>query len=302
MWWEQAYPGAPPPGGLIPLARPLYPPDAAEQGKKPSSPGPDCEAIKRGISRGGRWPWQPFDQAYSNGFAHGTSGNVGESGVAGFQRQQHIDDTGWWGKVSNDALQYALVPDGLPHAGDHLLDATARDLLQKAYDMYGGAEPAPPTSGKLRERALEKAADELGYTENPAGSNNNKYGSWYGLNYQPWCAMFVTWAYEQSGDSPSFVKGSRYSYCPYVVADARANRYGLTTTDDPIPGDLVVYDWSQDTIYDHIGIFETWTGSGVFNAVEGNTSTSSNSNGGQVMRRERNRYAQGTVFIRVAEP
>jgi hypothetical protein len=39
-----------------------------------------------------------------------------------------------------------------------------------------------------------------------------------------------------------------------------------------------------------------------FEAVEGNTSTSSNSNGGQVMRRTRTRNGQGTIFVRVAEP
>jgi hypothetical protein len=87
-----------------------------------------------------------------------------------------------------------------------------------------------------------------------------------------------------------------------VVGDARANRYGLSTTDDPIPGDLVVYDWGGDTIYDHIGIFERWTsGSNQFDALEGNTSVDNNSNGGAVMRRSRSRSGQGTVFVRVAE-
>ena len=63
-------------------------------------------------------------------------------------------------------------------------------------------------------------------------------------------------------DAPSFVKGSRYAYCPYIVGDARAKRYGLSTTDDPIPGDVVVYDWSYDTVYDHVGIFEKDMGGG----------------------------------------
>jgi hypothetical protein len=115
--------------------------------------------------------------------------------------------------------------------------------------------------------------------------------------------MFVTWSYELAGPSLAFVKGERYAYCPYIVSDARANRYGLHTTDDPIPGDLVIYDWSGDTIYDHIGLFERWTsGQTQFNAIEGNTSTSNNSNGGEVMRRSRYRYGQGTVFVRVDEP
>jgi hypothetical protein len=64
----------------------------------------------------------------------------------------------------------------------------------------------------------------------------------------------------------------------------------------------VCYDWSRDGEYDHIGIFEKWTNKPTFNAIEGNTSTSDNSNGGQVMRRSRNTNGQNTVFVRVREP
>ena len=43
-------------------------------------------------------------------------------------------------------------------------------------------------------------------------------------------------------------------------------------------------------------------GTGTFNAIEGNTSVSNNSNGGEVMRRARSTPQQGTVFVRVSEP
>ena len=40
------------------------------------------------------------------------------------------------------------------------------------------------------------------------------YGEWYGMNGQPWCAMFVSWCAWQAG-----VFGRRnlpkYAYCPY---------------------------------------------------------------------------------------
>jgi hypothetical protein len=297
-WDDQPYPG----GAMVKVAgfpRPLYPPDA--NGYRPSVNGPDVEAYKRTVSRAGRWPWQEFDQAFSNGFSHGKpGGNLAESGIAGVQRQQHLDATGYLGKKTFDTLRSIRIPEGLPHAGDIAMDPIAVDLIAEAWDEFGGAEPAPG-GDSLRKAALTLAIGELGYTESPAGSNANKYGAWYGANYQPWCAMFCTWAYEQAGPSDSFVKGSRWAYCPYVVADARAGRYGLQTTDDPIPGDLVVYDWSWDTVYDHIGLFEGWTGGGSFTAIEGNTSTSNNSNGGQVMRRTRTKSGQGTVFVRVAE-
>ncbi|HSV08530.1 MAG TPA: CHAP domain-containing protein [Candidatus Binatus sp.] len=304
-WYQQAYRGGGPVKATFP--RSLYPPDASEYGKKPSVDGPDVVAYKRALCRGGRWgDWDPdaWDDSYSNGFAHGKSGNVKDSGLAGFQRQQHLDATGWLGKKTFDNLRYALISDpDAQHYGDPLFDSVCVDLLEEAYEMFEGHEPSDG-GGTLREAALGRAIGEIGNAESPSGSNNQKYGSWYGMNGVPWCAIFCTWAYENEGDSPAFVKGSRYSYVPYIVADAYAGRYGLSVTDDPIPGDLVCYDWAWDTIYDHVGMFEAWQpGSGTsFTAVEGNTSTSNNSNGGQVMRRTRNRGAQGTVFVRVKEP
>jgi hypothetical protein len=297
-WWEKPYPGAP----MVKVKgfpRPCYPPDAAEHGKTPSSPGADIEAYKRTISRAGRWPWGSFDEAFSNGFAHGKSGNVADSGVAGIQRQQNVDATGWIGQKTFNTLRSIVIPNSLPHAGEMAMDEFSVELIEEAFDVFGGSDN-PPT-GTFRAAALDKAQSQLGTKESPANSNHTKYGEWYGVDYQPWCAIFVTWCYEQVGDSPSFVKGSRYAYCPYVVGDARAGRYGLSTTDDPIPGDLVVYDWNWNGEYDHIGIFESEQGGGNFNAIEGNTSYSDNSNGGEVMRRTRSRSGQGTVFVRVAE-
>jgi len=284
----------------------VYPPDAPD--KPASEDGPDILAYKRTVSRAGRWEWGNFDDTYSNSFSHGKAGgDVGESGVAGVQRQSHLDATGWIGEKTFNLLRSIRIPAGLPHAGEPAMDATAVQQINQAFDRFHGHEPPPSGGGTVRESALARAKTQLGTKESPAESNNQKYGSWYGMNGVPWCAIFVTWSYEFGAqdvgkDSPSFVKGSRYSYCPYVVSDARAGRYGLHTTDDPIPGDLVVYDWSWDSVYDHIGLFERWSGGGNFDAIEGNTSLSNNSNGGEVMRRTRSKSGQGTVFVRVSEP
>ena len=305
-WWEQGYPGGP----MVKVdgfPRPLYPPDAREHGKSPSVDGPDVEAYKRIVSRAGRWPWKVFDDAYSNAFAHGEAGgNVADSGVAGVQRQLHLDATGWVGEPTFNGLRSIRIPAGLPHAGEPAMDAYAASLIDEAYARFRGSEPAPAVGG-VRRTALDLAIGELGAAEYPHGSNLNPYGDWYGMNGVPWCAIFTAWAYVLAGEAleleayPSFVRGSRYSYVPYIVADARALRWGLSTTDDPIPGDLACYDWEGNGEHDHVGLFERWTsGTSSFSAIEGNTSTSSNSNGGQVMRRERSRG--GVVFVRAEEP
>jgi hypothetical protein len=286
--------------------RPLYPPDAAEHGKQPSVDSSDVIAYKRTVSRAGRWEWGQFDDTFSNAFSHGKAGgNVGETGVAGVQRQQHLDATGWIGEKTFNTLRSIVIPDGLPHAGEMAMDATAVNLIAQAWDEFGGSEPEE--TGTVREAALARAISQLGYTEGP--NNDNKYGAWYGLNHEPYCAMGVTWCYELGAqdigsDSPSFRKGSYYAYCPYIVSDARSGRNGLRTTDDPAPGDLIVFDWEGDGTYDHVGLFECWTsGNNQCQTIEFNTSPSSSgsqSNGGGVYRKSRSRG--GTVFVKAAEP
>ena len=147
----------------------------------------------------------------------------------------------------------------------------------------------------VRVKALNEARSHLGYRENPAGSNRTRFGKWYGLDGNPWCAMFVTWCYVQAG-STAFVRGSRYAYGPYVVQDARAGRYGLSVTQSPRQGDMVCYDWDGG-VADHIGLFLTGTAMS-FDAIEGNTAVGNDSNGGQVMRRERH-GRQVECFVRV---
>jgi len=291
-WWQKPYPT----GDPVPVAgfpRPLYPPNV-KGGYTPSANGIDVKAYKRALGRGGRWPWNPssYDLAYSNNFAHGKAGgNVGDSGIAGFQRQMGIEASGNLGNKTFDALRRALIPKGLPNAGQPLFDATALNMIGEAWQQFQGQPTPPPPSGPtLRQKALKAAQGQLGVKESPANSNQCKFTSWYGM-VGPWCAMFCTWAFETQCNSPSFVKGSRYAYVPYIVSDARSGRYGLTVTNSPIPGDLVCYDWERDGTSDHIGIFADWIDRrrGTFRAVEGNTSPANNSNGGQVMLRDRDR-------------
>ena len=292
-WWQYPYALGPGPSGSggIDFPRSLYAPDYP--GQPAPDDGSDVRAYKRAISRLGRWPWQTFNETYTNDFAHGTTGNVGDTGIEGFQRQMAalgLDDTGNVSEKLYGYLMRARIPPCLPHADEYAMDATSLDLLREV--EIGGA---------TRQRALKAAIGQLGYVESPNGSNNNKFGQWYGMNYEPWCAMFVTWCFEEgAGGSASFTKGSYYAYVPYVVSDARNGRRGLSETFNPIPGDLVCFDWGWDGTFDHIGIFEEGSPS-AFAAIEGNTSTGNNSNGGQVMRRSRSASDADLVFVRVAE-
>jgi hypothetical protein len=179
---------------------------------------------------------------------------------------------------------------------------TLRGLLQadpsklpEDYQVRRGYRLHPPAI-HIRLRALATAVSQIGVKESPAGSNNVLYSRWYGIAGSPWCAAFVTWCFEQH-DSVAFVQGERYAYCPYVVADARAGRYGLSVVTTPIAGDLALYDWNKDGIADHIGIVEAGNASS-FHAVEGNTAVGNDSAGGEVMRRDRS-GSDVQCFVRV---
>lgn len=156
------------------------------------------------------------------------------------------------------------------------------------------------TRPPMRLQALAYLKTKVGQKEQPPNSNRIPFASdWYGVT-GPWCAMAVTRAYVEAG-STAFLRTSRYAYCPFLYADAKYGRNGLSLTTDPMPGDVVLYDWTHDGTPDHVGLFERWTGQGgEFVAVEGNTSTSSDSDGGEVMQRTRTRSLV-QAFVRVGK-
>jgi hypothetical protein len=141
-------------------------------------------------------------------------------------------------------------------------------------------------------KAFNVAVTQIGYKETPR--NWTKYGAWYGFNGVPWCAIFESWCFAQSG-RPSY----RYAACEQIVGDARYGRNGLRQVFTPIRGDVVVYTLHGDR-YAHTAFFDKWVGAAGGNFIDlgGNTGPSSISNGGMVLRQERSR-SMVTAFIRV---
>ena len=151
----------------------------------------------------------------------------------------------------------------------------------------------------LGDKALDVATRYIGMSEDPAGSNRVMFSEWYGM-IGPWCAMFVTFCFVKAG-SKAFVKGSKYAYCPYVLADAKASRNGLRIipTTSARTGDIVLFDWNKDGTADHIGIVNVAPNKRkTFTSVEGNTSGTNPSDGGMVALMER-KVADVIAFVRV---
>jgi len=144
---------------------------------------------------------------------------------------------------------------------------------------------------------LAVAVRQLNVREDPPGSNNVRYNTWYygrevsGKAY-PWCMAFVQWCFDQAG-----VKlPARTASCGTLMNAAKSFR--IWVTGDFQPGDVAIYDFSgKRRTTEHCGIVEAvLPGYGV-QAIEGNTSESgSQSNGGMVCRKTRPwKYIVGAV-------
>ncbi len=151
-------------------------------------------------------------------------------------------------------------------------------------------------------KVIEIALKEVGTKENPPESNNVKYNTWiYGEEVKdtkqrqyPWCAAFVSWCYDQAGlnlGRIDVLKG--FVGCNYAVTNA--SKWGKIVT-KPQEGDVCFFDWQGDGKFDHTGLFKRDIGNGIFETVEGNTSGTNDSNGGEVMIRQR-KY-KIAIFIR----
>jgi hypothetical protein len=146
-------------------------------------------------------------------------------------------------------------------------------------------------------KVVEVATKEIGVTESPKNSNKTKYGRWFLLDGQPWCAMFVSWCYAMSGEplpAIGFKKG--FAGCQTGYAFFKKNKW-ITT--NPQSGDIVLFDWNGDGRYDHTGLFVRWIDDVHFETIEGNTSLTNQSNGGEVMRRVR--ANKNVLFARVVK-
>lgn len=132
---------------------------------------------------------------------------------------------------------------------------------------------------------LDIARRQIGVKECPPNSNNVRYNTWYygrevsGAAY-PWCMVFVQWVFDQAG-----VKlPARTASCGALMRAAQSA--GQWVTGNYKPGDVVIYDFPGGAKTDHCGIVESVDGTYI-SAIEGNTSSASDADGGAVERRAR---------------
>lgn len=150
------------------------------------------------------------------------------------------------------------------------------------------------------EKILSIARAEIGTAEK-GNSNQVKYNhAYYGSNVSgsqyPWCCAFVWWVFNQAGASHIFYTNNAYdeshrlrhrtAYCPTLKNYHQSLGHNFGKNETPQPGDIVFFNWDGGTTPQHVGIVESVSGSNVI-TIEGNTSSSDNTNGGCVQRRTR---------------
>lgn len=99
------------------------------------------------------------------------------------------------------------------------------------------------------------ARTQLGFIEGP--NNENPYGTWYGIPNESYCAMGISWCFEQANASHLVAaqtpKG--FSYCPAGLTWFQKNKQ-VVDKYSALPGDLVFFSWAGNGVADHVEIVE----------------------------------------------
>ncbi len=132
------------------------------------------------------------------------------------------------------------------------------------------------TPRSQRESFMSMAVSQLGYRER--FQNGTKYGTWYGLPNQPWCAMFISWCAQQAGVPESVIP--KFASCPTGASWFKQRGLWRTREYTPQAGDLLFI--GSGSSVDHVAIVESADESTVY-TIEGNSTNE------MVERRERKR-------------
>ena len=133
--------------------------------------------------------------------------------------------------------------------------------LETAADWEAGMSGVVLT-GDYRADLLAIAETQLGYHESTlnfiideAGlvKGYSRYGEWFGLPYGDWCAMFVSFCLRYA-EVPNFPYNCG---CTTWINALSSEEYGLYEKAgeyQPLPGDIIFFDYEGDGASDHVGI------------------------------------------------
>lgn len=235
---------------------------------RPGDSGTDVKSLQTMLARAG------FD---TDGI-DGQFGPATRQAVTAFQRQARIDADG---VVGTDTWRALAASASGPAMSAPRAPVTPRASAPRPAAPAAVRGPAAPASTEFRQRILDIARGEIGIVEktNRNDGEVTKYPNAFGRGTEKWCADFTSWVCNQAGGELND------PYTPSVVNRLKAKDL-WKGTDDPEPGDLVLFDWNHDKKADHIGLVEFVNADGSIGTIEGNTNNPTTGQEG-VWRRER---------------
>lgn len=130
---------------------------------------------------------------------------------------------------------------------------------------------------------INYALSQIGYVEKPG--NLTKYGAWYGLDGNPWCAMFLAYCLDTCGIKPF---GPRPKGFALVQEGVNYSKTVGRWSAYPKRGAYAVFQFDGDPQADHIGLLVGWDNHYV-TTIDGNSNEAGSSNGGMVVQKTRPR-------------
>ena len=80
-----------------------------------------------------------------------------------------------------------------------------------------------------------------------------RYGSWYGIPYGDWCAMFVSFCLNYA-KIPRTIFPYDCGTTTWIRSLEELDYYADASDYTPKPGDLIFFDWERDGLTDHVGL------------------------------------------------
>jgi CHAP domain len=171
--------------------------------------------------------------------------------------------------ADQDKAEEGVLDDADPEFEAHELEAAADVIMggEGAGAAAGGAAASGAAAGSSitahQLRALALALTQKGIRETPPGTNNNPYSRYFGFGKQEWCADFVSFCVDKTGDGNHKVPWGYPSAVSNITAWGQRNR---RIFNQPQKGDIFT---RKDGM--HTGFVLNARGSS-FMTIEGNTS------------------------------
>ena len=145
-------------------------------------------------------------------------------------------------------------------------------------DMRVAATPLRHVALQIMLKMEASGVHETSMNRSPFIDHMKEYVNGY-TDSLPWCADAVTYCFKKASGGVWPKAGCfNHRYCPSWVEAARTNKCNLSTrTRDIDKGDVVLFDWDNDGVADHVGLVRAAlpglfrVTAGPIPTVEGNT-------------------------------